>query len=290
VKQCAEFALSGSNVKLELELEPGLWNAEFDANQLAQAFDNLVINAKQAMPVGGTLRISGKNVVAERGPALELLPGRYVKLSFTDGGPGILAAILPRIFDPFFTTKAEGSGIGLTAAYAILKKHDGHVEVESRPGAGATFHVWVPATAGEAEEAAPAPHQSQSGQGLVLVMDDDDMVRQMASSMLAHLGYEAVPACDGSEALARTRALLTEGKRLSAAMLDLTVRSGAGGRETVRPLSELVVGLPIIASSGYSDDPVMADPAIFGFSASLRKPFRLDELGDLLAQLLAGPR
>ena len=289
VRQCAEFALSGSNVRVELELEPDLWSAEFDNNQLAQAVDNLVINAKQAMPSGGTLRISGKNVVSARGPAVDLPAGRYVKLSFADQGPGILPANLPRIFDPFFTTKAEGSGIGLTAAYAILKKHDGHIEVESQPGSGATFHVWLPASAEQAEKLPLQPHAPPSGQGLVLVMDDDDMVRQMAGSMLTHLGYEPVPTRDGSEAIERTRALLAEGKRLSAAMLDLTVRSGEGGRDTVKPLAKLIPGLPIIASSGYSDDPVMAEPALFGFCASLHKPFRLEELGELLAELIAQP-
>ncbi len=289
VRQCVEFALSGSNVKVELDLEPGLWNAEFDSNQLAQAFDNLVINAKQAMPSGGILRVSGRNVVTENGPAPELPPGRYVKLSVSDRGPGISAAIAQRIFDPFFTTKAEGSGIGLTAAYAILKKHDGHLEVESQPGNGATFHVWVPATVEQGDKLALAPTATPCGQGLVLVMDDDDMVRHVASSMLAHLGYEPISTCDGCEALERTRALLAEGKWLSAAMLDLTVRSGDGGRDTVRPLLELLPGLPVIACSGYSDDPVMAEPALFGFSASLRKPFRLDDLAELLARLVARP-
>jgi two-component system, cell cycle sensor histidine kinase and response regulator CckA len=286
VRQCAEFALSGSNVKVELDLEPGLWNAEFDENQVAQAFDNILINAKQAMPSGGTLHIVGRNVATEQAPALELAPGRYVKLSFADRGPGISAAILGRIFDPFFTTKAEGSGIGLTAAYAIVKKHDGHIEVESRPSEGATFHVWLPASAADAPNNRPAAHETKSGHGLVLVMDDDDMVRQMASNMLEHLGYQPIATCDGAEALQRARALLAEGKHLSAAMLDLTVRSGEGGREAVRPLRELLPELPIIASSGYSDDPVMAQPAQFGFSASLRKPFRLNELGDLLSLLV----
>ncbi|HEY0462695.1 MAG TPA: PAS domain S-box protein, partial [Polyangiaceae bacterium] len=150
VRQCAEFALSGSNVKVVLELQQDLWSAEYDANQLAQAFDNILINAKQAMPSGGPLRIFGRNVLASTGPAPELEPGRYVKLSFVDAGPGISAAILARIFDPFFTTKSEGSGVGLTATYAILKKHGGHIEVESQPGKGATFHVWLPAVVEQA--------------------------------------------------------------------------------------------------------------------------------------------
>ena len=287
VRQCAEFALSGSNVKLELDLHADLWSADFDPNQLAQAFDNILINAKQAMLAGGTLRILGRNVLAEQGPAPELAPGRYVKLSFVDGGPGISAAILQRIFDPFFTTKSEGSGVGLTATYAILRKHDGHIEVESQAGSGATFHVWLPAVVEQASSAEPALPKLKSGRGLVLVMDDDDMVRQVAASMLAHLGYEPVPTCEGGEALERTRALLAEGKQLSAAMLDLTVRSGKGGRDTVRPLQALVPELPIIASSGYYDDPVMSDPAQFGFAASLHKPFLLTQLADLLARLVA---
>jgi PAS domain S-box-containing protein len=287
VRHCAEFALSGSNIKVELELPPDLWNADYDGNQLAQAFDNLLINAKQAMPSGGTLRIVGQNVQAADGPTLELPGGRYVKLSFIDAGPGIPAALLPRIFDPFFTTKAEGSGVGLTAAYAILKKHDGHIDVESPAGKGAAFHVWLPAVLEQAASARPPATEVRKGQGLVLVMDDDDMVRHVASSMLRHLGYEPVPACDGSEALQRTRVLLGEGARLSAALLDLTVRSGAGGRDTVDPLRALSPDLPIVASSGYSDDPIMAEPTRFGFTASLHKPFRLDELAELLARLTA---
>jgi PAS domain S-box-containing protein len=287
VKQCADFALSGSNVRVELELQDDLWNAKFDGNQLAQAFDNILINAKQAMPGGGALRIVGRNVVTDDGPALDLAPGAYVKLSFIDRGPGISPAILPRIFDPFFTTKTEGSGVGLTAAYAILKKHDGCIDVQSEPGGGATFHVWLPAVLEQANSQRPASLGPTLGQGLILIMDDDDMVRRVAESMLSHLGYEPISTCDGADALARTRALLAEGKQLSAALLDLTVRSGEGGRETVRPLRALAPELPIVASSGYSDDPIMAEPTQFGFSASLRKPFRLNELSELLAQLIA---
>jgi len=287
VRQCAEFALSGSNLQVEFDLQAELWNAEYDRNQLAQAFDNILINAKQAMPSGGALRIVGRNVMAEQGPALELRAGRYVKISFIDTGPGIPAAILPRIFEPFFSTKTQGSGVGLTAAYAIIKKHDGHIDVESRSGEGASFHVWLPATFEPAVEARPTSPELKKGRGLVLVMDDEDMVRHLAGTMLTRLGYEPVLTSNGAEALMRTRALLAEGQTLSAAMLDLTVRTGEGGRDTAHPLRQLLPELPIVAWSGYSDDPIMAAPEQFGFDASLSKPFRLNELSDLLARLVA---
>ena len=174
----------------------------------------------------------------------------------------------------------------MTAAYAILKRHEGHIEVQAPPNAGATFHVWLPATTDALQSIRGADPAPEAGHGLVLVMDDDNMVRRMAGSMLAALGYEPVMTSDGAEALERTRALLAEGKHLSAALLDLTVRAGEGGRETVRPLRQLVPALPIIASSGYSEDPVMAQPERFGFTASLPKPFSLSELSDLLARLV----
>jgi len=288
VKQCADFALSGSNVKLELDLDATLWSAEFDGNQLSQAFGNLIINAKQSMPAGGTLRIAGRNIELFPNAASVLKPGRYVKLSFVDQGDGIAPSIVERIFDPFFTTKAEGSGLGLTSTYAILQKHDGNVEVESKPGQGAAFHVWLPAAMGQSEAPPPpAAREAPRGHGLVLVMDDDEAVRRVAGNMLARLGYEPILTNDGAHALTRVRTLLAEGKVLTAALLDLTVRSGEGGRDTVQPLRELLPRLPIIASSGYSDDPIMANPKKFSFTASLRKPFLLSELSALLLEVIA---
>jgi PAS domain S-box-containing protein len=290
VRQCVSFALSGSNVQAELDLPAELWSAEFDESQLGQAFDNLLINAKQAMPQGGTLQITAQNAFHETAPAPGLPSGRYVELSFRDAGLGIAPDIVERIFDPFFTTKAEGSGLGLTAAYAIMKKHHGHIEVESSHGQGTTFHVLLPATQAEAAPSAPPKRAPQPGKGLVLVMDDDDMVRRVATTMLSHFGYEPIPTADGTEAMRAVHALLAEGKQLTAALLDLTVRAGVGGRDIVGPLRELLPTLPIVASSGYSDDPIMATPQRFGFSASLRKPFLLADLGSLLADVIAGEK
>ena len=289
VKQCAEFALSGSNVKCELELSEDLWNAEYDENQLAQAFDNILINAKQAMPSGGTLRIVGRNVTANSGAGTGARARALREAQLRRSADrAFLPRFCQRIFDPFFTTKSEGSGVGLTATYAILKKHDGHIEAESRPGAGATFHVWLPAVTERARSARPAPRDIKKGRGLVLVMDDDDIVRHVAGSMLTHLGYEPIPTCDGVEALERTQRVAGRGQAAQ--------RGHAGPHRPLRrrvdatrwtPCEQLVPELPIIASSGYSDDPVMADPTQFGFTASLHKPFRLTDLGDLLARLVA---
>ncbi|RYZ04875.1 MAG: PAS domain-containing sensor histidine kinase [Myxococcales bacterium] len=284
VRRCAELTLSGSNVGWVLEAPPDLWSAEFDATLLSQAFNNLLINAKQAMPKGGAVRVVARNVELASPPEPGLPPGKYVSLRFVDEGPGVPPDIAERIFEPFFTTRPEGSGVGLTAAYAIMKKHQGHLEVELGVEPGAAFQVLLPAAPETKPDVAPARRAPKQGQGMVLVMDDDDMVRRVTASMLAHLGYEPIPTSHGTEALQRTRRLLAEGKVLTAALLDLTVGPGEGGRDVVGPLRELSPTLPIVASSGYSDDPIMAEPCRFGFSASLRKPFLLADLAAVLSR------
>ncbi len=284
-RECVEFALSGSNVSFVLDVEPGLWNAEFDQNQIGQAIDNLVINAKQAMPRGGVLRVRLRNVLIGPGERTSLAPGRYVEISLRDQGPGIPAEQLPRIFDPFFTTKAQGNGLGLSVTYAIMKKHDGSVEVESEPGAGVTALLFLPATAAARVSLPPSKPESRRGSGVVVVMDDEPAVRRVVTSMLKRLGYEPFEASEGTELIGLVNDLLRRGKRPRAVMLDLTVKAGRGGREVVQELRMLLPSVPLVASSGYSDDPVMARPLDFGFSASLPKPFLASELESTLLAL-----
>jgi CheY-like chemotaxis protein len=279
VQEAMTFALRGSSARGSLSVADGIWNVDADAGQLGQVVQNLVLNGAQAMPQGGSIAVTCDNVELPPESGVPLPAGRYVRISVADEGTGIAPELLPRIFDPYFTTKQTGSGLGLATVYAIVKKHGGHVAVRSRLGVGTTFDVWLPATT--RETAAPVAVRAgvaAAGGGRVLVMDDEPVVRTAAAGMLAQLGYEAVVAPDGLEAVRLLEEERRAGRRFSAAVLDLTVPGGMGGIETLARLRDLDPALRAVASSGYSTDPVMATPGRFGFAAVLPKPYTLEEL------------
>ena len=280
VKESALFALSGSAITCDFKLAENLWPADFDRGQIEQVIDNLVINAQQAMPVGGRITITAQNVTLREGDSPLLKAGNYIKLSFADTGIGIPSDHLKRIFDPFFTTKQKGTGLGLATCYAIIQKHTGAIDVESVMGKGSTFHIFIPASkvvqvAGET--VLPATHQ---GHGRILIMDDEVFVRDIVSRLLESMGYSVVEASDGKEAVN----ILSdaEGAGIDAAIFDLTVPGGMGGKEAIIHVRKLFPDLPVFASSGYSEDPVIAQPKNFGFTDSLRKPYLIDELAAML--------
>ena len=195
------FACVGSPVKCETTFPENLWWIEADPGQIGQVFQNLTINAIQAMPTGGTIKVWAENLTLGTESDLPLSAGRYIKISLRDQGMGIPAEHLPRIFDPYFTTKQKGSGLGLASAYAIIEKHHGHIAVESKPGVGTTFHIYLPAVD---QQVTPQPAEDREllvGTGKILVMDDEEMVREVLGRMLARLGYEAEFARDGGEAI-----------------------------------------------------------------------------------------
>jgi two-component system cell cycle sensor histidine kinase/response regulator CckA len=290
IREAAQFALSGSNVSLALDMPPDLWLCDFDKNQLSQVADNLVINACQAMPDGGTLVIKAANEVLSADNAAGLPAGRYVRVSFTDSGPGIPAEDLARVFDPFFSTKKRGHGLGLATAHSILRRHDGAITVESKEGQGSTFHVFLrESTGAQAPLRVNEPDVVHIG-GRILVMDDEDFIREMASEMLTEIGYEASSARNGEEAIKMIEQASETGKPYSAVIMDLTIPGGMGGRDAVRALPSSQTDLVAIVSSGYSEDPVMAEPAKFGFSDKLEKPFRKAELARVLGRHLGRPR
>jgi CheY-like chemotaxis protein len=231
------------------------------------------------MPQGGRITISARNVETAPGP---LPHGRYVEVAVRDEGVGIAPDLLGRIFDPFFTTKPSGTGLGLAVCFSIIRKHGGHVEVSSELARGSTFRFWLPAHDGPAAHAAPTPPVPVSRRGArVLVMDDDPTVREAAKQMLATLDYSPVCVADGEAAL---RAHAAE--PCAVALLDLTVRHGLGGRQTVARLREADPTVRAIVCSGYSEDPVLADPGAFGFDGSLPKPFDLQTLERELGRVL----
>ncbi len=290
VRESAGFALSGARSRCEFSFPGGLPPVCVDPGQIGQVVNNLVINADQAMPDGGTVRVSGEAAWLGAGEVPPLKPGYYVRISVADQGVGIPAENLPKIFDPYFTTKRKGNGLGLATAYAIVRKHDGHIAVESAAGAGATFHVYLPASEGMVPEASPEPERLPGGKGKILVMDDDEMVRTVAVDMLAALGYETVEAEDGVEAIALYCAARDAGAPFDAVVMDLTVPGGMGGKEAIRIIREIDPDVRAVVSSGYSNDPVMSEHERYGFLAVVAKPYTAAQLGEALRKLLGPDR
>jgi len=290
IKNSVQFALSGANVSTIFNIAPNLWQVAFDEHQIAQVIDNLVINALQAMPNGGTLTVSASNVEIGDTDFAELDAGRYVRVTVKDEGVGMAPETIQRIFDPFFTTKQHGSGLGLAATYAIVKRHKGTIEVESKPGHGSSFFLLFPATAEAPRVTATPTTSSDVGHGTVLLMDDDPAVLRVTAMMLKRLGYQVTAASDGKEAISEMSKLMSLGEPVTAVLLDLTVREGLGGREAVAQLHKLAPDVPLVAISGYAEDPVMATPRNFGFTDSLKKPFLTTDLGNLFGRIQSAQR
>ena len=286
ITESAGFAVRGSNVRSDFSIPPALWLCEVDEGQINQVINNLVINAVQAMPAGGVLRISCKNVKIGSADPLPLDKGDYVKISIQDQGTGIPKELLASIFDPYFTTKQKGSGLGLATSYSIVKKHDGLITVESEMGKGTIFDIFLPAISGRVNEQHEEEGCLVSGRGKILVMDDEDIVREIITEMLKRLGYEVEGVKDGVEAIELYRKHAETGSPFVAVIMDLTIPGGMGGKEAIRQLRELYPEVKAIVSSGYSNDPIMAEYGEFGFAAVLAKPYKLTDLSHALSAVI----
>ncbi len=287
VREMSSFALRGSNVACKMLIADSIWSAYMDSGQISQVINNIIINAKQAMPEGGSLYISCENVIVESGNSLALKEGKYIKISLTDSGVGIPREYLAKVFDPYFTTKEEGRGLGLASCYSIIKKHDGHIEVTSEPGKGTKFILYLPASEGK-----PVKHEAgrivlHARQGKILVMDDQEMVRDIAGEMLKKLGYKVCFAKDGREAIKKFEEARAGGEAFDAVIMDLTVPGGMGGKEAVRELLRIDPNVKAIVSSGYSNDPITANYRGYGFVEVLAKPYKMNDLGSIVEKVLS---
>jgi signal transduction histidine kinase/CheY-like chemotaxis protein len=283
ILDAVHLARAGAPISIGVEIADDLWCAEVDAAQIGQVLYNILLNAKQAMPEGGIIEVRAQNIMLpdDRAPDAEA----HVIISVRDYGSGIAADILPRIFDPYFTTKKGGSGLGLATAYAIVSKHGGRISVDSRYGDGAVFTIDLPASQQRLEPDAPAG-QLRSGTGKVLVMDDEEAVRTLLAHALTTLGYEVQTARDGAEAITLYEAAIASESGFDVVVLDLTVSGGMGGIETAAKLKELNPFAKLIVSSGYSDAPVMSKFREYGFDDAIAKPWKIDQLSEVLGRIL----
>jgi PAS domain S-box-containing protein len=286
VQETAQFTLSGSNIFTNFDIPDNLSPCNFDKNQIEQVIDNIVINAKQAMPDGGTITISAQNVSISLNDHLYLKNGDYVRISIKDQGIGIPKNILPHIFDPFFTTKATGNGLGLASCYSIIKRHNGAIEVESEPGEGSTFHIYLPSAIKEEISSDIMTNANHEGSGTFLVLDDQDFMRDTIGGMLKFMGYTVVCKDNGKDVVEYITAEFKSGRKLSGIILDLTIPGGMGGKETMEEIKKLHPKVTVFAMSGYAEDPIIADPVKYGFTASICKPFKKSELAELLNKYL----
>ena len=287
IMETTEFAMHGSRVKCEFNLPAGLWPADADKGQLSQVVQNLVINAVQAMPEGGAICISAANETVAADTSRPLTPGDYVHISVTDTGTGIKADHLAKIFDPYFTTKQQGSGLGLSTVYSIIRKHQGHIEVVSERGRGTTFHFWLPAMRENQLEIPDEQTETLAPlTGRVLFMDDEASIIAMAKLLLQRLGFEVEVARDGAETVKKFAAARTAGEPFDLVVLDLTVPGGMGGSEALEQLRLIDPGVKAIVSSGYSSDPVLANYRAYGFRGMVAKPYKVDDFVRVLRTAL----
>ncbi|MBP7738492.1 MAG: PAS domain S-box protein [Spirochaetes bacterium] len=286
ISETADFVMSGSNIRFIHEIPPDIWNADIDPGQVSQVIHNILINARQAMPDGGSIRLSVQNYRMSGDTSLPLDEGDYIKITISDSGSGIPREKLPYIFDPYFSTKNTGSGLGLAISYSIVKKHGGLIMVDSSVNRGTIFEIYLPASRMPVTEASPVACEHVFTRGHILVMDDDEMVLHVASEMLKYLHCDVACALHGEEALNKYRQAVESGNPFDLVIMDLTIPGRMGGKETVKRLREFHEGARVIVSSGYSNDPVMSNYLEYGFNGMIMKPYHFDELREAIQSVL----
>ena len=280
----AHFSLHGSNLRAEMDLPPDLWATEVDPAQIEQVINAIMINAREAMPSGGTVDISARNVELENKPGALLPGGRYIKVAIADHGGGVSPDTATKIFDPYFTTKPVSSGLGLSISFSIVKKHGGMLHLEQSSPSGAVFSFFLPAARAE-----PAVVKAMgNGPGMpcplqrILVMDDEEGIRELTSQLLNTLGYEVTAVTNGVEAINTYERAMRRGENFQAVILDATIRGGMGGLATIARLRNLDPSVVAIICSGYSDEAALAEFLQYGFRGALPKPFTRRDLADVL--------
>jgi len=289
LQHSAEFSLHGSKLRAAIEIEDHLGKAEIDAGQIEQVINALMINAREAMPNGGCVKVCAENVQIDQNRGLQLDPGRYIRVAITDHGAGIQPEIVGKMFDPYFTTKSSASGLGLAISYSIIRKHGGLLHLENTSPEGSTFTFYLPAATAKvvSDLFQPKDRSYQYQQQRILVMDDESAIRELTAQLLGTMGYEVTAVPDGSEAVRIYERAARKGEHFRAVILDATVRGGLGGVETIERLRTIDPHVNAIICSGYSDEAALSEFLSYGFRGALPKPFTRRELADALQKALA---
>ncbi|HEY1407141.1 MAG TPA: ATP-binding protein, partial [Spirochaetota bacterium] len=286
VTETVNIHLAGTKALASVFIDPDTANLFADKGQLSQVIGNLLVNAVQSMKTGGTIVINAANEVIPTGSSLNVEPGNYVRIDVIDTGTGIPEEDLPKVFDPFFTTKKKGNGLGLTTSHMIVRRHSGAISVKSKPGDGSTFSIHLPASPLEIESRRERISHMSNGGKRILLMDDDEIILSTVAEIIKYLGYEVETARDGSEAIERYKDSIAAKRPYDAVIMDLTVPGGVGGKEAMQELLVIDPSVKAIVSSGYSNDPIMADYVKHGFRALIAKPYRIEELSEVLRKVI----
>ncbi len=290
IKDSANFVLHGDKVVCHYNIPKELWLVDIDKGQMSQVIQNIVLNASHAMPEGGTIQVSCKNSDALHEEKINLpCDKKFVELTITDSGIGIPANLIEKIFDPYFSTKQEGSGLGLAISHSIINKHNGHVAVKSVPGFGTTFILYIPASAYQQEkEKRDELIEGKGGhnKARIMVMDDEEQIRDIAKSMLSKIGHEVLLVRDGVEALKLYKEYQNSNEKIDIVIMDLTIPGGMGGQDAVQEVLAIDPDATVIVSSGYSNDPIMANCQEYGFCAAIAKPYQFKELARVVNQVM----
>ena len=278
------LARAGNTVSITTDIAPNLWSAEIDPVQIGQALQNILLNAREAMPASGIVEVTARNLLIQNAVPNA---GQYVRIAVRDYGCGIPAEVLPRIFDPYFTTKARATGLGLTTAYSIVHKHGGLISVESQPGYGTLVTIDLLAFVSSAAPPGPRVAAGRTGPWKLLVMDDEESIRRLLNTVLMALGHDVTCAAEGAEAVALFETARASGESYDAVLLDLTVRGGMGGVDAAARIRETDTSVKLIVSSGYSDSPVLSDFRKHGFDDMIAKPWAPAQLADVFDRVLA---
>jgi PAS domain S-box-containing protein len=286
INESAIFSIRGSKTNCQFELSSDLWLSNVDEGQMNQVIGNLIINANQAMPDGGTITIRTTNTTVYRDSGFPLAAGQYVKITVEDQGTGISKKHLSNIFEPYYSTKQKGSGLGLATSYSIIKRHGGHITVYSEIDKGTVFNIYLPASSKNMIERVDKSENIHFGKGKILIMDDQEPILKMVSRMLSKMGYDATSATDGTQAINIYRKAYDTGTTFDLVILDLTVPGGMGGAKTMQALLEIDPNVNAVVSSGYSNDPIMAKYKDYGFCGVVPKPYTKNQLSEVLNKIL----